>query len=73
MSKILPDDYDLNFSVELWFANDSGVEQTLARTAKQTHAYILFDRVAAEYPGRILRIRQKARVLREEVPETGEE
>jgi hypothetical protein len=69
MPRILPDDYDLTFAVELWFPNDSGVEQTLARCARQTHAYILFDRIKAEYPNRILRIRQKSRVIQELIPE----
>jgi hypothetical protein len=43
-------------------------DPVLARCAKQTHAYILFDRIKAEYPNRILRIRQKARVLQEVLP-----
>ena len=50
----------------MWrFPNDNGVEQTLARTAKVTHAFILFDRIVAEYPNRILRIRQKSRLIQE--------
>lgn len=68
MPRIPRQNDDLNFSIELWFPNDSGVEQVLARTAKLTHAYILFDRIKAEYPNRILRIRQKARVLLEVLP-----
>ena len=66
----IPHHYDgLNFSVELWSADDRHIEQTLARTAKQTHACILFDRIKAEYPNRILRIRQKARVIQEVLPQ----
>ena len=68
MPRIPRKDDDLNFSIELWFPNDNAVEQTLARTAKVTHAYILFDRIVAEYPNRILRIRQKSRVVREVLP-----
>lgn len=59
---------DLTFSIELWFPNDNAVEQVLARCAKLTHAFILFDRIHPEYPNRILRIRQRARVIREEFP-----
>ncbi len=59
---------DLTFSVELWLPNDQSVEQVLARCAKVTHAYILFDRIQAEYPGRILRIRQRARIIQERLP-----
>jgi hypothetical protein len=58
------------FTIELWSADDRMIEQTLARCAKLTHAYVLFDRIVAEYPNRILRIRQKSRVIREELPKT---
>ena len=58
----------LNFSIELWSTDDMRIDETRARTAKLTHAYILFDRIKAEYPNRILRIRQKSRVVREVLP-----
>ena len=65
----IPHHYDgLNFSIELWSTDDMRLDETLARTAKLTHAYILFDRIKAEYPNRILRIRQKSRVIREVLP-----
>ena len=48
--------------------NDVSIDQTLVCTAKLTDAYILFDRIKAENPNRILRIRQKSRVIQEVLP-----
>lgn len=61
---------DLTFSIELWFPDDIAIEQVLARCAKLTHAFILFDEIRPEYPNRILRIRQRARVIREKFPKS---
>lgn len=54
---------DLTFEVEVWLDDDSGVEKTLGRFAKATHAQLFFEAVRAEYHGRMLRVRQGIRVI----------
>jgi hypothetical protein len=54
---------DLPFKVELWFDDDSAVQQVLARFAKATHAQLYFDAIRAEYHRRNLRVRQGIRVV----------
>lgn len=54
---------DLTFKVELWFDDESGVQQTLARTAKVTHAKQFVLGIQPEYAGRNLKIRQGIRVI----------
>ncbi len=54
---------ELVFSVELWFDDDSAVQQVLARFAKSTHAQLFFDGIRSEYHGRRLRVRRGIRVI----------
>lgn len=54
---------DLTSKLELWFDDDSAVQQMLARTAKMTHAKQLALGVQAEYKGRKLKIRQGIRLI----------
>lgn len=54
---------ELTFKLELWFDDDSAVQQTLARTAKMTHARQLALGIQAEYKGRNLKIRQGIRLI----------
>ena len=54
---------DLAFKVELWFDDDSAVQQVLARFSKATHAQVFFDAIRAEYHGRLLRVRQGIRIV----------
>lgn len=54
---------DLVFAVELWFNDDSAVQQVLARFAKATHAQVFFEAIRAEYHGRLLRVRQGIRIV----------
>lgn len=54
---------DLTFKVELWFDDDSNIQQTLARTAKVTHAKQFVLAIGTEYAGRNLKIRQGIRVI----------
>ena len=56
-------DEELVFSVELWFDDDSAVQQVLARFAKSVHAQLFFDSIRAGYHGRTLRVRQGIRVI----------
>ena len=56
---------ELSFAVELWFRNDSGVQQTLARFARLTHAQQFYRAIGTEYEGELLRLRQGIRVISE--------
>ncbi len=54
---------ELVFAVELWFDDDSAVQQVLARFAKSTHAQLFFDAIRSEYHGRRLRVRRGIRTI----------
>ena len=54
---------ELVFAVELWFDDDSAVQQVLARFAKSTHPQLFFDAIRSKYHGRRLRVRRSIRTI----------
>jgi hypothetical protein len=55
--------YDLPYSVELWDDADSHVEELIALTGDYRVARAAFDEAVKRRPGRIITLRQKARLL----------
>ena len=55
--------YDLPYSVELWDDEDSHVEELIALTGDYRVARAAFDEAVKCRPGRIVTLRQKARLL----------
>jgi hypothetical protein len=55
--------YDLPYSVELWDDADSHVEELIALTGDYRVAKAAFDEAMKRRPGRIITLRQKARLL----------
>ena len=55
--------YDLPYSVELWDDADSYVEELIALTADYRVARAAFEEAVKRRPGKIITLRQKARLL----------
>ena len=55
--------FDLPYSVELWDDTDSHVEELIALIGDYRVARAAFDEAVKHRPGRILTLRQKARLL----------
>lgn len=55
--------YDLPYSVELWDDEDQHVEELIALTGDYRVAKAAFDEAVKARPGRIVTLRQKARLL----------
>ena len=55
--------FDLPYSVELWDDADSHVEELIALTGDYRVARAAFDEALKRRPGRIVTLRQKARLL----------
>ncbi len=54
---------DLPYSVEQWDDADRHVEELIARTGDYRTAKAAFDQAVKSRPGRIITLRQKARLL----------
>ena len=57
--------YELPYSVELWDDTDSHVEELIALTGDYRVARAAFEEAVKRWPGRIVTLRQKTRVLAE--------
>jgi hypothetical protein len=55
--------YDLSYSVEQWDDEDRYVEELIALTGDYRVAKAAFDEAVKARPGRIVTLRQKARLL----------
>ena len=55
--------FDLPYSIELWDDADSHVEELIALTGDYRVARAAFDEALKRRPGRIVTLRQKARLL----------
>ena len=55
--------YDLSYSVELWDDADSHVEELIALTGDYRVARAAFEEAVKQWPGRIVTLRQKTRLL----------
>jgi hypothetical protein len=55
--------YDLPYSVELWDDEDTHVEELIALTGDYRVARAAFEEAVKRRPGRIITLRQKARLL----------
>lgn len=55
--------YDLPYSVELWDDEDRHVEELIALTGDYRVARAAFEEAVKRRPGRIITLRQKARLL----------
>jgi hypothetical protein len=55
--------FDLLYSIELWDDADSHVEELIALTGDYRVARAAFDEALKRRPGRIVTLRQKARLL----------
>jgi len=55
--------FNLPYSVELWDDTDSHVEELIALTGDYRVARAAFDEAVKRRPGRIVTLRQKARLL----------
>ena len=54
---------NLLFAVELWTEDDQNVDEVLARSSKIVIARAALDAAIADYPGRILTLRQGCRLI----------
>ena len=59
---------DLEFRVEVWDDRDLHVLEILAASGNLLVARAAFDEAVKHRPDRILRLRHRARVIRERVP-----
>jgi len=57
------DDEDLPYSVELWSADQSVIEQVVAVSASPSIGYAAYFAATREYPGRVIILRHLDRVL----------
>jgi hypothetical protein len=55
--------FDLPYSVELWDDADSHVEELIALTGDYRVAKAAFEQAVKSRPGRIITLRQKARLI----------
>ena len=55
--------HDLPYTVEQWDDADQHVEETIAMVGDYRVAKAAFDRAVRERPGRIITLRQKARLI----------
>jgi hypothetical protein len=55
--------FDLPYSVELWDEGDQHVEELIALTGDYSVARAAYEEAVKRRPGRIITLRQKARVL----------
>ena len=55
--------FDLPYSVEVWDDNDQHIEELVALTGDFGIARAAYDEAIKRRPGRIITLRQKARVL----------
>jgi hypothetical protein len=56
-------DDDLPFRVELWDDGDRHVEELIALAADFTTAHATYDDAVKRRPGKLITLRQKARVM----------
>lgn len=58
----------LDFRVEIWTPDDDHVEEILAACSNQPIARAAFDKAAATRSHQIVRLRLRARVIKEHLP-----
>jgi hypothetical protein len=57
------DDEELPYSVELWAADMSALEQVVAVSASPSIGYAAYFAATREYPGRVIVLRHRDRVI----------
>jgi hypothetical protein len=57
-------DDDLPFRIELWDDADTRIEEVIALTADFTSACGAYDEAVKRRPGKLVTLRQKARVIK---------
>ena len=63
-----PRENDLFFAVEVWASDDRRVDQVLARSVNLAVARAAFREAVTQRPGRIVRLRDRARIIDESKP-----
>ena len=56
--------FDLPYSVELWDDADTRIEEVIALTADFASACGAYDEAVKRRPGKLITLRQKARVIK---------
>jgi hypothetical protein len=57
-------EHDLPFKIELWDDSDTRIEELIALTADFTTARATYDDAVKRRPGKLITLRQKARVIK---------